>query len=111
MDELTVDGRIVAPLEVAAGVRERGKGLLGRTGLDGALWLKPCRHVHTMRMKFAIDVAHLDKRRRVIAVETIKPNRLARFHGRTTSILEAEAGAFADWKLAVGSMINVSHDG
>ena len=108
MSELLVDGTSVAPLEIAATARSRGKGLLGRTGVEGAFWLKPCRHVHSMRMKFAIDMADLDKSGTVIAVQTLRPNRFARFHWRTRSVLEAEAGAFADWGLIPGVVISAS---
>lgn len=104
-----VDGRPVAPLEIAATVRARGKGLLGRQSLAGGLWLKPCRHVHTMRMKFAIDVAHVDTSGSVIAVETLKSNRFAHFHWRTRSVLEAEAGAFVAWGLEPGAVLAVAH--
>ena len=41
----------------------RRRGLLGRDGFEGALVLAPCRHVHTARMRFAIDVALCDARR------------------------------------------------
>ncbi|MFC6341747.1 hypothetical protein ACFP8W_07160, partial [Nocardioides hankookensis] len=56
---LLVDGRDVAPLEVAATHRARSRGLLGRDGIDGALLLPKARQVHTFRMRFPIDVAHV----------------------------------------------------
>lgn len=108
MDGLLVDGQRKAPLEVAATARARGRGLLGREGIDGALLLKPCRHVHSMRMKFTIDIAHLDKTGTVIAVETLRPNRFARFHRRTRSILEAEGDSFAVWGIKAGVVISTS---
>ena len=106
MSSLLVDGNRVAGLEIAATVRARGKGLLGREQLEGAFLLKPCRHVHTMRMKFTIDVANLDKTGTVIAVETLAPNRFARFHRRTRAIVEAEGGAFAAWGVKSGVLIS-----
>lgn len=110
MNQLKVDGRRVAGLEIASTTRARGKGLLGRDTVDGALWLKRCRHVHTMRMKFALDIASIDKHGTVIAVQTLIPNRFARFHWRTRSVLEADAGAFASWGLVEGSRIAADHD-
>lgn len=106
MSHLVVDGKRVAGLEIAATARARGKGLLGREGVDGALLLKPCRHVHSMRMRFSIDIAHLDKTGTVIAVETLRPNRMARFHRRTRSILEAEGDSFAVWGITAGVVIS-----
>ena len=108
MDGLLVDGLWKAPLEVAATTRARGRGLLGREGIEGALLLKPCRHVHSLRMKFTLDIAHLDKTGTVIAVETLRPNRFARFHRRTRSILEAEGDSFGVWGIKAGVVISAS---
>lgn len=104
---LLVDGRDVAPVELARTNAERRRGLLGRDGLDGALWLEPCRQVHTLRMRFAIDVAHLDRRGRVLGVRTMPPGRFGPLGWRTRVVLEAEAGSFAAWGLVVGSAVEV----
>lgn len=62
------------PLEIAASYRARTRGLLGRDGIPGAaLLLTPAGSVHTFRMRFAIDVAYLDRRLRVIALTTMPP--------------------------------------
>ncbi len=108
---LLVDGRDVALLERAVTARTRSKGLLGRTGLDGALWLAPARQVHTFRMRFAIDVAHVDKRGAVLLVRTMEPGRLGPWSWRSRGVLEAEAGAFARWGLAPGSTVDVTSRG
>jgi hypothetical protein len=102
---LEVDGRVVDVVELATTNRQRRKGLLGRDGLDGALWLEPCRQVHTLRMRFPIDVAYVDRRGRVLAVRTLPPGRMGPLLLRSRSILEAEAGAFARWGLASGSTV------
>lgn len=102
MHRLVVDGRGVATVEVAGTSRARSKGLLGRTGLDGALWLAPARQVHTFRMRFAIDVAHLGKDGTVLHCATLAPGRLGRWVWRSRGVLEAEAGAFERWGLATG---------
>jgi uncharacterized membrane protein (UPF0127 family) len=51
-------------VEVAGGLLERMRGLLGRDGLDAnrALWLEPCNAVHTFGMRFPIDVVFIDRR-------------------------------------------------
>ena len=105
MPQLLVDGRPVAPLEHATSYRSRSKGLLGRTGVEGAFWLDPCRHVHTMRMKFAIDVALVDKRGEVLHVQTMKPGRFSAVKLRCRSVIEAEAGSFEQWGLQQGSVV------
>jgi uncharacterized protein len=102
---LHVDGRDVASVELARSNAERRRGLLGRDGLEGGLWLEPCRQVHTLRMRFAIDVAHVDRRGLVRGVRTMPPGRFGPLGLRTRAVLEAEAGAFAGWGLAVGSHV------
>ena len=104
---LLVDGRDVAPLERATSTRARSKGLLGRDAVAGAFWLDPCRHVHTMRMRFAIDVALVDRDRRVLHVQTMPPGRFSAVRLRCRSVIEAEAGAFEQWGLVAGSSVQV----
>jgi uncharacterized membrane protein (UPF0127 family) len=48
------------PAQVARSRAARRKGLLGRDGLEGALLLEPARSVHTLGMRFDVDVAFLD---------------------------------------------------
>jgi uncharacterized membrane protein (UPF0127 family) len=104
--ELRLPGRVV-PLEIAASYRARTRGLLGRDGLDGALLLTPATSVHTVRMRFAIDVAYLDRHLRVLAVRTMPPGRLGRPRLRARHVLEAEAGAMAGWGLRTGTTVEV----
>jgi uncharacterized membrane protein (UPF0127 family) len=94
-------------LEVASTRRARGRGLLGRDGIDGALWLPGVRSVHTVGMRFAIDVAWLDADGRVLRVRTLRPRRVSAWVPRAVGVLEAEAGAFARWGLAVGSVVEL----
>lgn len=95
------------PLEIAASYRARTRGLLGRDGITGALLLTPAASVHTFRMRFPIDVAHLDRNLRVIALTTMPPGRLGLPRLRSRHILEAAAGAMAGWGLRVGTQLDV----
>ncbi|WUD73462.1 DUF192 domain-containing protein [Streptomyces sp. NBC_00510] len=104
--EGTPDGTGI-PLEIAASYRARTRGLLGRTGITGALLLTPAASVHTLGMRFAIDVAYLDRRLRVLAVRTMPPGRLGRPRLRARHVLEAEAGAMAAWGLVPGAAVTV----
>ncbi|MFJ3202091.1 DUF192 domain-containing protein [Streptomyces sp. NPDC086989] len=102
-------GRAPVPLEIAASYRARTRGLLGRDGIPGAaLLLTPAGSVHTFRMRFAIDVAYLDRRLRVIALTTMAPGRLGLPRLRSRHVLEAEAGAMAAWGLRVGSQLDIT---
>ncbi|MER0447991.1 DUF192 domain-containing protein [Streptomyces sp. Edi4] len=98
-------------LEIAASYRTRTRGLLGRDGVQGALLLTPASSVHTFRMRFAIDVAHLDRELRVIAVTTMRPGRLGLPRPRARHVLEAEAGQMAGWGLRPGVRLVIEAGG
>ncbi|MER7399803.1 DUF192 domain-containing protein [Streptomyces sp. NPDC000151] len=95
------------PLEIAASYRARTRGLLGRDGIEGAVLLTPASSIHTFRMRFAIDVAYLDRDLTVRAVRTMRPNRLGRPRLRARHVLEAEAGAMACWGLRPGTRLTI----
>jgi len=102
------EGERLCPVLLATSFADRSRGLLGRDGLDGALLLRPAISVHTFGMRFAIDVAFLDRAGRVLRVVTMQRNRLGRPVLRARSILEAEAGAFTRWGLRVGDHVAVT---
>lgn len=96
-------------LEIAASYRARTRGLLGRTGIDGALLLTPASGVHTFRMRFAIDVAYLSRDLTVLAVRTMRPGRLGRPRPRARHVIEAEAGSMARWGVRPGVRLRIDH--
>jgi uncharacterized membrane protein (UPF0127 family) len=104
---LRVPGGADVPLEIAASYRARARGLLGRDGLTGAILLTPASGVHTFRMRFAIDVAYLDRRLTVLAVTTLRPGRLGLPRALSRHVLEAEAGAMERWGLRRGVRVTV----
>lgn len=108
---LVVDRRDVAPVEVAVTRRARGRGLLGRAGLEGALWLPRVRSVHTVGMRFAIDVAWVDRSGLVLRTRTMVPGRASPWVRRAVGVLEAEAGAFGRWGLGPGAVVAIGSDG
>ncbi|WP_374223414.1 DUF192 domain-containing protein [Streptomyces sp. F63] len=99
-------GRTVR-LEVAASLRARTRGLLGRDGVEGAILLTPANSVHTFRMRFPIDVAYLSRDFRVLDVRTMRPGQLGRPRLRARHVLEAEAGAMRDWGLVRGARVRI----
>jgi uncharacterized membrane protein (UPF0127 family) len=107
MPWLVAEDRVVASLEVADTRRARRRGLLGRDGIEGALLLTPARSVHTLRMRFAIDVAHVDADMVVLSVVTMRPGRVGRWHRRSRHVVEAEAGSLRRWGIEPGVTIDV----
>jgi uncharacterized membrane protein (UPF0127 family) len=101
------EGEVLASLELAPTRRARARGLLGRDGIDGALMLSPSRAVHTLGMRFAIDVAYCDGDLKVLRVVTMPRHRLSLPVWRARAVIEAEAGAFARWNLRPGDQLEV----
>lgn len=105
---VTDDDRVLASAEVADSRAARRNGLLRRDGIEGAIVLKPCRWVHTIGMRFPIDVAFLDTDGVVIKTMQIHRNRMGIPVWRARVVIEAEAGAFARWGLRVGDVVEIS---
>ncbi|MEY2419691.1 MAG: uncharacterized protein QOG90_2371 [Actinomycetota bacterium] len=98
---------VLASLDVADSFPTRLKGLLGRDGIDGAFLIKPATSVHTLGMKFAIDVAFCDRALTVVDMVTMKPNRLGLPRPKARCVIEAEAGAFERWRLQAGDQLEI----
>lgn len=107
MPWIVADGRVLASADLATDRASRTRGLLGRSHLEGALVLRPCRWIHTLGMKFPIDVAYLDNDGVVVKTLRMRRGRLGIpvWHART--VVEAEAGAFARWGLRVGDVLEI----
>ncbi|WP_257578358.1 DUF192 domain-containing protein [Streptomyces sp. JJ38] len=100
-------GGVTIPLEVAATLRARSRGLLGRDGVEGALLLTPAGGVHTLGMRFPIDVAYLGRDLRVLAVRTMRPGRVGLPRPRARHVLESAACSMAGWGLVPGAVVRV----
>ena len=105
---------MVAEAEIASDAGARTKGLLGRDGMDEkdkatdkVLVLEPAGWIHTLGMRFSIDVAYVDRRGRVLSVRTMKPWRMGLPRLRSRRVLEAAAGSFARWDLKAGDQVEV----
>lgn len=104
---VTEEGRVLASAEVATDRRSRRRGLLGRDGLDGALVIPRCRWVHTIGMRFPLDVAFLDADGVVVKTMHMHRHRIGVPVHRADTVVEAAEGAFARWGLHVGDVIEV----
>lgn len=85
-------------------------GLLGRPGLPAGwcMVLKPCSSIHTMFMRFPLDVLFLDKHNRVAAVARDMPP--YRFSGTVKGsrvVIEFPAGSLAPTGTAPGDIIEI----
>jgi hypothetical protein len=104
---LVSDARVLASAEVADTRRARRRGLLGRDGLDGALVIEHCRWIHTIGMRFPIDVAYVGSDGIVVKTMHMNRFRIGIPVWRASWVIEAEGGAFGRWGLHVGDEIEL----
>ena len=107
---LVSDARVFASADVASNRSARRNGLLGRDGFEGALVLRPCRWVHTIGLRFALDVAYLDDEGVVLKAVRMSRYRVGMPVWKARTVIEAEAGAFERWGLKVGDVVEVRDD-
>jgi uncharacterized membrane protein (UPF0127 family) len=97
-------------VEVAETSWTRMVGLLGRAGVDAGagLWIKPSSGVHTIGMKFPIDVIGLDRDRNVIKLwQNLVPGRITSISTRLRSVVELSAGRIAECQVQLGDKLDI----
>ena len=104
---MVVEERVLASIEVAETRAHRRRGLLGREGVEGALLIRRARWIHTLGMKFSIDVAYCDCDLSVIEIVTMPPHRIGRPRLKARHVLEAESGNLRRWGLAGGDQVEI----
>ena len=107
---VTQGGRVWAGRAVrAVTLWERLRGLLGRSSLgpDAALLIERCGAVHTVGMRFAIDVVFLDRAWRIVRIALdVRPGRLLVGGGLwAVRALESEAGCLNFTGLQAGDTL------
>ena len=86
-------------------------GLLKRSNLgpEEALWLMPSKGIHTIGMKFPIDVVFLNRGNAVVGlVQGMPPFRLSSVHFTSYSVLELPTGTIKKSRTEVGDQFEIS---
>lgn len=86
-------------------------GLLKRThlGPEEALWLMPSKGIHTIGMKFPIDVVFLNKDHQVLGLMSgLVPYRVSAVHLRGYSVLELPNGTIKKSRTEIGDKLEIS---
>jgi uncharacterized protein len=99
-------------LAVAQTHWSRLRGLLGESENDfrngRGLWIRPCRGVHTLAMRFSIDVVYLDRAGTVVHIEReLQPWRFAPVRLQAASVLELPSHTVAETETALGDRIEI----
>jgi hypothetical protein len=106
--------------EVAVRVRRADRawsrvvGLLGRRSLaeDEGLLLTPCTSIHTLFMRFPIDILYLNREHAVVkAVKDLRPFRVSACLRGAHSILELPVGAIEASGTQVGDSLALTPPG
>lgn len=86
-------------------------GLLGRRGLgpEDSLWIVPCRGIHTIGMRFPIDVLFVNRDHKVVAMAPrLAPNGTTRLYFTAHSALELPVGSIEKSHTEVGDQLDIS---
>lgn len=84
-------------VRLATSIRARLRGLLGAQRPKGQLLLVPCHDVHTVGMRYPIDVAFVDANGTVVkAVRGLEPGRRVRCRS-ACMVLERPASSEGEW--------------
>jgi uncharacterized protein len=91
-----------------------GSSLLGLMGrgclpLGEGLWIIPCQSVHSMWMRFPIDVVFLSSQRSIIhLVENMKPFRITKYVSAAESVIELPASTIAATQSRIGDRVKIT---
>src|SRR5580704_15134503 len=93
--------------DIADTSAKRRTGLLKHTGLEPGegLWIAPCEAVHTIGMKFAIDVLFLDKKKKVLKIKPAMPRWRMAISFFAHSVLELPSGRAAETQTSAGDQL------
>lgn len=91
----------------------RLRGLLGASERDfgdgRGLWIVPCHGVHTLAMRFPIDVIYLSQAGMVVHIEQkLRPWRFAPIRMQAATVLELPSGKAVETSTAVGDKIEIN---
>ncbi len=85
-------------------------GLLGQSGLEpgAGLLIIPSQAIHTVAMRFAIDVVFVARNWRVVHVRpALVPYRMSGIHWKAHFVLELPVGAIAQTSTSVGDQLSI----
>jgi len=103
---------LATELSIAQTHLSRLRGLIGVSPDNfrnsTGLWIRPCRGVHTLAMRFPIDVVYLDRAGTVVHVEhNLQPWRFSPIRMQAASVLELPSHTLARTETTLGDRIEI----
>ncbi|MCL2114714.1 MAG: DUF192 domain-containing protein [Methanobrevibacter sp.] len=112
-DNTCKNKQTIATLKFANSYFSRLKGLMFKKRLDYVLVLKPAKSnhrftssIHTLFMRFTIDVVFLDKEREVFEITQIAPWKFYIPKRPAAYILEMKKGSIEKYQIAIGDKLD-----
>jgi len=107
---LTRQTVLAQSVELADTSAKRRKGLLGRErlGPGEGLWIIPCESVHTIGMKFPIDIVYLDRKHRIKKIGYAVPAWRLSACLTAHSVLELASGTIRETETEPGDRLEFS---
>ena len=101
---------IADDVKLADNFFSRTIGLLSKKSLSEGegLVIKPCCSIHTLFMRFEIDVLFVNKKNEIVALyENVKPWRILPIHPTSHYVIEVPAGTVAARNIMKHDIINI----
>ena len=110
---LTRSTVVARDVEIAETFLARLRGLLGRATIEETegLWIEPCSGIHTLGMRFPIEVILLDHRWVVLWAGLVRPWRIGPVHPDAVVALELAPGALERSETALGDRLALERQG
>lgn len=99
-------------VRVADTILSRMVGLLGQNSLkpERGIWIVPCNSIHTLGMRFTIDVVLIDQNFKVVGLrELVRPFSITRPNFRAESVLELPAHTIFRSRTEIGDQLQIEH--
>lgn len=99
-------------VRVADTILSRMVGLLGQNSLkpESGIWIVPCNSIHTLGMRFTIDVVLIDRNFKVVGLrELVRPFSITRPNLRAESVLELTAHTIFRSRTEIGDQLQIEH--
>jgi len=93
---------------------KRLKGLMFTKHLppQAALFINPCKGIHTYFMNYNIDVLYLDINNKILSIdENMEPRKVGKLRKKAVSVIELSSGRIKATETQVGQVVEIINEG